>query len=205
MKHFDEQAHDWDNNIEKVERAGILAKEIIDYIQPNKSFNALEFGCGTGLLSYQLKDVFKTITLVDTSEGMMKVLREKIERENIKNFDPTSIDLLSEKPIKNNYDVIYTLMTLHHISNIDKIFKVFDSILKTGGYLCIADLVHEDGSFHSDHSNFEGHNGFDKDELSSTLRENGFTVEYYKIFYTIVKQSEDEIKKYPLFLMICKK
>ncbi len=81
MQHFDERAQDWDNDIEKVERAGTLAKEIIDFIQPDKSFNALEFGCGTGLLSYQLKNVFKSITLVDTSEGMMKVLREKIERE----------------------------------------------------------------------------------------------------------------------------
>ncbi|MCK5208209.1 MAG: methyltransferase domain-containing protein, partial [Cyclobacteriaceae bacterium] len=104
----------------------------------------------------------------------------------------------------NEYDVIYTLMTLHHIPDVNNIVKVFNSILKRGGYLCIADLVKEDGSFHSDHDNFDGHNGFDRNELSITLSNNGFNVEYYKICFEIVKEFDDKNKKYPLFLMICK-
>jgi len=94
---------------------------------------------------------------------------------------------------------------LHHIPDVNNIVKVFNSILKRGGYLCIADLVKEDGSFHSDHDNFDGHNGFDRNELSVTLSNNGFNVEYYKICFKIVKTIDDKSKKYPLFLMICKK
>ena len=50
---FDDEAKDWDNDPKKTERAIIFAKEIIDFINPDKTMNALEFGCGTGLLSFQ--------------------------------------------------------------------------------------------------------------------------------------------------------
>jgi ubiquinone/menaquinone biosynthesis C-methylase UbiE len=203
--HFDEEAKDWDNDPKKIERAIIFAKEINDFIKPDKTMNALEFGCGTGLLSFQLKDYFKTITLADNSEGMIKVLQDKIVKEGVENFKPLHIDSLESDLKINEYDVIYTLMTLHHIPDVNNIVKVFNSILKRGGYLCIADLVKEDGSFHSEHDNFDGHNGFDRNELSAILSNNGFNVEYYKICFEIVKTIDDKDKKYPLFLMIGKK
>ena len=203
--HFDDEAKDWDNDPEKTERAIVFAKEINDFIKPDKTLNALEFGCGTGLLSFQLKDSFKTITLADNSEGMIKVLEEKIIKEGVENFKPIHIKSVESDLELNEYDVIYTLMTLHHIPDVNNIVKVFNSILKTDGYLCIADLVKEDGSFHSDHDDFNGHNGFDRNELSDILSNNGFNVEYYKICFEIVKELDDENKTYPLFLMICKK
>jgi len=64
-------------------------------------------------------------------------------------------------------------------------------------------LVKEDGSFHHEYPDFDGHNGFDKNELGEYLINNGFTVEYYNICFEIIKESEN--KTYPLFLMICKK
>ena len=66
-------------------------------------------------------------------------------------------------------------------------------------------MVEEDGSFHINHPNFDGHNGFDKEKLSLLLINNGFTIEHYKICFEIEKNLESETKKYPLFLMICKK
>ena len=159
---FDNQAKDWDNNPIKVERAIIFAKEINKFIKPNSKMNALEFGCGTGLLSFQLKDNFKTITLVDNSEGMINVLKEKIEAANIKNFNPLLVDVLKNKLSATNFEVIYTLMTLHHMVNLDEILTIFNNSLNNNGYLCIADLVEEDGSFHAHSPNFEGHNGLTK-------------------------------------------
>ncbi|MDP3358814.1 MAG: methyltransferase domain-containing protein [Lutibacter sp.] len=207
MKHFDQQAKEWDNDPKKTERAIIIAKEMIDFIQPNKTMNAFEFGCGTGLLSYQLKDFFGTITLADTSEGMIKVLQEKIANENISNFKPVLADLLEDglAVIENEYDVIYTLMTLHHILDIDKILAIFNAMLKTGGYLCIADLVQEDGSFHTNVPGFDGHNGFDREKLCAVLSNHGFKVAFNEIPFEIEKEFDKKIRKYPLFLMICKK
>jgi 2-polyprenyl-3-methyl-5-hydroxy-6-metoxy-1,4-benzoquinol methylase len=202
---FDDEAKNWDNDPKKTERAIVFAKEIIDFINPDKTLNALEFGCGTGLLSFQLKDYFKTITLADNSEKMIKVLEKKIAKEGVENFKPLHIHSLESDLKINEYDVIYSLMTLHHIPDVNNIVNVFNSILKMGGYLCIADLVKEDGSFHSDHYNFDGHNGFDRNELSEILYQYGFDIEYYNICFEIVKEFDDKNKLYPLFLMICKK
>ena len=78
-------------------------------------------------------------------------------------------------------------------------------MLATKGFLCIADLVKEDGSFHAHHKDFDGHNGFDKDELNGTLLKSGFQVVYYKECFVIEKEVAGKIKKYPLFLMIGEK
>jgi ubiquinone/menaquinone biosynthesis C-methylase UbiE len=207
MKHFDKHAKEWDNDPFKTERAIIITQEMTDFIQPNKTMNAFEFGCGTGLLSYQLKDFFGTITLADTSEGMIKVLQEKIANENIKNFKPLLVDLLEDgfAVNENEYDVIYTLMTLHHILDIDKVLAIFHTMLKTGGYLCIADLVKEDGSFHSNVPDFNGYNGFDTEELCDILSNNGFEIGYNEIPLEIEKELDKKVRKYPVFLLICKK
>jgi len=205
MEQFDKQAKEWDSNPDKVKRAKAFAKEINKFIQPNKTLNALEFGCGTGLLSFELKNDFKTITLTDTSEGMIDVLKEKIEINNIKNFKPVLIDVLQECKKITDIDVIFTLMTLHHIDDLDNAFKVFYSLLNKNGYLCIADLVEEDGSFHKDVPNFDGHNGFNKIKLSKKLADYGFKIEYYSTPHVIEKPSKSDPKKYPLFLMIARK
>ncbi|MFA5298749.1 MAG: methyltransferase domain-containing protein [Lutibacter sp.] len=205
--HFDEQAKNWDNDPKKIERAIIIANKIIDFIKPTKEMNAFEFGSGTGLLSYQLKDSFKTITLADNSEGMVAVLREKIAKQNITNFKPLFVDVLDEKAVfeKNNYDVVYTLMSMHHVLDTDKAAKIFNSMLKKDGYLCIADLDKEDGTFHTNVPGFVGHNGFDRVKFGAIFSNRGFEVVYDEICMEIEKEFDGKKKKFPLFLMICKK
>jgi ubiquinone/menaquinone biosynthesis C-methylase UbiE len=205
MERFDTKAKEWDNNPDKVKRAKTFAKEINNFIQPNKTLNALEFGCGTGLLSFELKDAFNTIFLADTSEGMIDVLKEKIEKQGIKTFKPVLGDMLQRNTKIIDIDVIYTLMTLHHINNLDKAFKSFHSILNNNGYLCIADLVKEDGSFHCGIPDFDGHNGFNKNELRTKLADHGFSMKYYSKPHVIEKLQGNATKKYPLFLLIAKK
>ena len=202
---FDEQAVVWDNDPKKIERAKIVAGEIINFIQPDQKLSALEFGCGTGLLSFELKDAFKRITLTDNSEGMIKVLKEKIQAAGVKNFDPLLIDISKEDIKIAKIDVVYTLMTLHHMSDINKTLKTFNSILKKDGYLCIADLEKEDGSFHAHGNDSNEHNGFDRKELTGILLKNNFNVEYYNECYVIEREVDNIVKKYPLFLKICKK
>ncbi|HAG16140.1 MAG TPA: class I SAM-dependent methyltransferase [Bacteroidales bacterium] len=202
---FDTRAQEWDNDPMKVERAVRIAQEIMDFIQPNHTFDAFEFGCGTGLLSFQLKDAFNTITLVDSSEGMIHVLKEKIAKAGIQNFKPLHLDVFEHDLKLDKQDVIYTLMTLHHMVDLNQILKLFYSILKPGGYLCIADLVTEDGSFHAHQGDFDGHKGFDRKELGVVLSNNGFRVEYDHLSYEIEKKVGDALKKYPLFLMIGRK
>jgi 2-polyprenyl-3-methyl-5-hydroxy-6-metoxy-1,4-benzoquinol methylase len=202
---FDQQAQDWDKDPKKLERAQIIAREIKDFIQPNQKLEAFEFGCGTGLLSYYLKDHFKTITLADTSSGMIDVLQQKIQKEKLHHFKPLLIDVLSDAIPQKKYDVIYTLMTMHHIPDTEKILQIFHSMIKPGGFLCLADLEKEDGSFHSQIPDFVGHLGFDRGELGLLLKQNSFGVEYNEICYEIVRTKEGRERSYPMFLMMAKK
>ena len=202
---FDEKAKDWDKDPSRVERAGKFANEILKFLGETKPENALEFGSGTGLVSFALKDRFKSITLADNSEGMIEVLKEKIRNESIANMKPLFVDIFKEKNILSDYDILYTLLTLHHIKDLSKIFGLFNSILKPGGYLCIGDLVAEDGSFHYRDPEFDGHKGFDTEELKKLISSNGFRIESESVFYEIEREVNLQIKKYPLFLIIAKK
>ena len=202
---FDVKAQVWDKDPKKIERAKVVAREIINFIQPNQKLSAFEFGCGTGLLSFELKDSFDRITLADNSEGMIKVLKEKIQVADIKNFDPLLIDLLEEDNNLPMQDVVYTLMALHHMPDINKTLKTFYSIIKQDGYLCIADLVKEDGSYHNHENDFNEQDGFDREELTEVLLNNNFNVVFYNVCYVIERVVDNGVKRYPLFLMISKK
>jgi ubiquinone/menaquinone biosynthesis C-methylase UbiE len=202
---FDQKAKEWDKDPQRVERAKAFAHEIISFLSEKKFNNALEFGSGTGLVSFQLKDRFKAITLLDNSAGMMEVLSEKIQREKIPNMRPLLIDLYKDNFSHSGFDIIYTLLTLHHVKDIARTFEIFNSMLVPGGYVCIGDLITEDGSFHSGDPEFDGHKGFDPVELKKLLKLNGFTTEHEKIFSVIEREHHQEIKKFPLFLIIGKK
>ena len=193
---FDTEARSWDLDPKKTERAKAFAKEILEFIQFPPGAKAMEFGCGTGILSFQLKSSISEITLVDTSEGMLEVLEEKIQASKLAHFHPLLVNLL-EEPLPNvRFDAIYTLMTMHHIRDIRSILDVFHQLLKPGAYFCMADLVKEDGSFHND-PNFDGHNGFKHDELARLLQNAGFE--------EIKREKEGKQEIYPLFMLIARK
>jgi ubiquinone/menaquinone biosynthesis C-methylase UbiE len=202
---FDEKAKDWDKDPKKVERATIFAREIMNILGNKELKSALEFGSGTGLVSFQLKNSFSSIYLADTSKGMIEVLQAKIKTEKLTSFYPLLItdtkDLLSHPKT----DVIFTLLTLHHVKDIDEAFMVFGSLIKKGGYLFIGDLVTENGSFHTSDPQFDGHFGFDTEVLKEKLGREGFECIENKIFHSVERENNSVVKNYPLFILSCKK
>jgi 2-polyprenyl-3-methyl-5-hydroxy-6-metoxy-1,4-benzoquinol methylase len=94
-----------------------------------------------------------------------------------------------------------TQMVLHHVSDIDSIFIKFSKMLNPGGYIAIADLYPEDGSFHGE--GFTGHKGFDTKELSARLNKAGFNIiAEEKCFVLNKKISEAETRQFDIFLLI---
>ena len=125
MYDFDHHAKEWDSSLEKVNRAKIIAEEIRKRITLTREMSALEYGCGTGLLSFSLQPYLKGITLVDRSPGMLSLLKAKIEARGVRNMQPVKHDLIKEPFLPDRYDLIYTLMTLHHISDTENVLKTF--------------------------------------------------------------------------------
>ena len=203
MEDFNILAQTWDNEPRRIERAETIAREIISILPGSGKLTAMEFGCGTGLLSLCLQPYFRHITLIDSSEGMISVVREKIQRVGITNMTPLCLDLLADA-LHEKFDVIYTSMALHHIRDIDGILKILSGRIKQDGFLCIADLDEEDGSFHG--PGFDGHNGFNRGDLTAKLQHLGFKEFSWKICYQNKKTFDDgSIRYYPLFFLAARK
>ena len=202
---FDIKAIKWDDEKRK-KRAEIIAEEINKSIQIKKQYTALEFGCGTGLISFCLRGKFEMITLVDTSKGMIDILNSKIQSFNINNMKAYQIDINENHTLPDNsYDVIYTSMALHHIMDTETTIKNLYRLLKKDGYLCVVDLDEEDGSFHKEEKDFNGHNGFNQNELKNVLLETGFEEVVTNTFYKNEKLIEEMKVPYSLFLMVGRK
>ena len=204
MTNFDERAKDWDSDPDKVQRARAVADAIRKAIPLSKEMNVLEYGCGTGLLSFALQPDLGQITLADTSQGMLNVLKEKIADAGVTNMHPVRLDLAADPLPTERYELTYSLMTLHHLRDVKDMIVKFHDLLMPRGYLLIADLDKEDGSFHTDGTT-DVHLGFDRDELQKIVEQAGFENVTFSTAYEIKKKIGNEEKVFPVFLMTARK
>ena len=200
MSNFDAKAAGWDKDPVRVERANAVAIAICKQVKLSKKMKAFEYGCGTGLLSFALQPYLGPITLADSSAGMLDVLKEKIAASGASNMTPLKLDLIADPLPASRFDLLYTLLTLHHIHETDRVLQGFHALLKPGGLLCIADLDKEDGSFHVD-SDFDGYNGFERGELNELILKAGFASVRFSTCYESPKNG----RLYPMFLAVAEK
>lgn len=198
---FDRRAATWDDDPMKTARARAVADAIRAHLPDLSSMSGFEYGCGTGLLSFALQSSLCEIVLADNSEGMLDVLRRKIESAEIANMTPIRLDLSTDPLPARQFDLAYSLMTLHHIPDNDDTLRKLHAILTDSGHLCIADLDREDGSFHG--AGFDGHNGFDRTDLTRRAEQAGFTNIVFSTVFSIYKGTPQ--REYPVFLMTAEK
>ncbi len=201
---FDKKAKDWDDN-RRIQRSKVIAEKIIDYVNLQETFTGLEFGCGTGLISLNLYDKLGKITCIDTSSGMIKQLEDKVAEHNLDKITVTQLNINDDHDLKSEYDIIYSSMSLHHVTSLEETLQNFYDLLQDGGQLCIVDLDKEDGSFHSQESNFLGHNGFEQKELSQLLEQVGFNNIMSETFYNDERSIGNRNIEYSLFIMKAQK
>lgn len=204
MTNFDERARDWDSDPIKVERARAVAEAICNTIPLSTDMDALEYGCGTGLLSFALQSKLGRITLADTSQGMLDMLAEKITAAGVTNMQPIKLDLAVDPLPAGRFQLIYSLMTLHHIHDVKEVLGKFNALLKTGGYLLVADLDKEDGSFHTDGTT-NVYKGFERGEFQRMTEAAGFGNVLLSTVYKIVKKVGGREKVFPVFLLSARK
>jgi tRNA (cmo5U34)-methyltransferase len=204
MNEFDVKAAGWDQNPMHWDRSEAIASEIKRLIPLNTEMRALEYGAGTGIASFLLKDHLKEITLMDNSSEMVRVMTEKIKTSKVQNLKVLNFNLEQNDYKNGMFDLIFTQMVLHHVTDIDLIISRFYKLLNPGGFLAIADLYPEYGSFHGD--GFTGHRGFDVEILSNQIRNQGFTnISHRKCFVLNKKISDSETKQFDVFLLIAKR
>ena len=167
---FKDQAQGWDKGSTRVNGAKTIAEAIQKKISLDSSMNIMDFGVGTGLLGFEVAPKVKSILGIDTSQSMLQKLQDK----NTPNLfiTPCHQDIV-QLPLTNTFDGIISSMTLHHVQDLKLFFETIYKNLNTKGFIAIADLESEDGTFHS---NNEGvfHFGFDKKELYEVVESCGF-------------------------------
>ena len=200
MSEFDIRAAEWDQNPVHWNRSVAIVEEIRKRIPMNSTMTALEYGAGTGIASFLLSSDLKEITLMDNSSEMVRVMNEKIEASRVTNLKVLNFDLEHNDHADGKFDFIFTQMVLHHVADIETIIKKFAKLLNAGGFLAVADLYKEDGTFHGE--GFTGHNGFDPEYLSEILRKSRFrNISYRPCFIIDKKISENDTKKFEVFLL----
>ena len=193
-EHFDQAAATWDLADRRVLLAHAVAEAISLRVPLSRELNALDFGCGTGLVTLELAPKLGSISGADTSPGMLKTLAGKAEIQGI------PVRLMPLDPAGNGelggpYDLIVSSMTMHHVADVPALFRRFAHHLNPDGQVALADLDEEDGTFHEDKTGVH-HNGFLREQIQSWLAESGFREIQLETAAVTAKESRD----YSIFL-----
>ena len=200
---FDARARTWDEDASKRERARRVAEVIATRVPSLGEKSVLEYGAGTGLLGLALQPLVGDVTLADGSREMLAVADEKIASAGLRNVRTMHLDLTAGPAPHLGFDVVCSLMTLHHIPDTDGILAAFHRLLLSDGTLCIADLDREDGSFHG--PGFTGHCGFDRAELRARLERSGFRDVRFETVLEVRKATAAGPRMFPVFLAIAER
>jgi ubiquinone/menaquinone biosynthesis C-methylase UbiE len=195
---FDARAETWDDE-SKIKRAEAVAAGMRKAVPLQPSMKALEYGAGTGLLSFCLRDTLGPITLADSSAGMRAVAARKIAAARASDMRVVDLDLMRDAVPADRYDLVFSMLTLHHVTDVARGLAAFHALLNRGGYLCIADLDAEDGSFHGPGADV--HRGFDRGALRIALAKAGF-VDIAIVDCLLMQHGPRE---YSVFLAACRK
>ena len=197
MNRFDQLSKEWDNHPRRTKQAENIFKAIEKKVGLTDSMHVLDIGTGTGLLLIHFVDKVKTITGIDNSQGMLDMLKSKVENAGIKNADFILFNANTDQLPEKNYDLAVSSLTFHHLSDPLKVMQETYKSLKPGGRICIGDLEAEDGSFHDDNAVHDvKFFGFDKQVFKDWMKSAGFQNTTVETVFNIEKNG----KKYPVFL-----
>ena len=107
-----------------------------DYAIANRSQRVLDFGCGTGLLSYALATAGKDVVAIDLNLAPLRLVRDKVRF-------PDSIafiegELLTQDLDGPQFDLVVALDVLEHISDLNPYISKFSSLLNPNGAIVVS-------------------------------------------------------------------
>jgi 2-polyprenyl-3-methyl-5-hydroxy-6-metoxy-1,4-benzoquinol methylase len=97
---------------------------------------ALDFGCGTGVMSETLAKAGFAVTAIDLDLGPKRLLEERIGFDRSITF--VEGDLLALGLPPGSFDVILALDVLEHISPLAPYMREFERLLTPGGVLVVS-------------------------------------------------------------------
>lgn len=175
---FEMMANVYDTS-ERVQVAREISNVIREYLDDSKNKNAIDFGCGTGLVGMNLLNDFNSILFLDTSQNMINEVKRKIDDSKIQNANILCFDLENEAALNLHADYIFMANVLLHINDIGLILSRLYQALNENGHLLIVDFDKNE-KIVSDMV----HNGFDQAQLADIMSQIGYRDIQSKTFYT---------------------
>ncbi len=113
-----------------------------DFFTKNLSTNkatALDIGCGSGILAFELAKYYENVVAVDLSEKMLDIARQKRAAPNIEyiQMDVSSLEL------DRQFDLIVSASTFHHLKHLPSTLLSIKKILNRHGKVVFLDNVSE--------------------------------------------------------------
>lgn len=196
MTNFDERARDWDTS-ERRARAERVAAAIRAAVPLTPNTRTIEVGAGTGLLGLALAPTVGELVLADPSSGMLAEIGQKLRGGEVPGASALRFDLLADPPPPEPFDLVISLLVLHHLQDTDKALAAIHRLLRPGGRMALADLDAEDGSFHGREAEGIHHLGFDRDAVAAAATHAGFEA----VEVRTATELERDGRRYPLFLL----
>lgn len=202
---FEKEAATWDANPKRVKLAKDVAEAIIRVLEPAPHMEALDFGCGTGLVTLRLQPLVRSITGADSSPGMLAVLQDKVKNHGLSNVRTQLVDFEKGETLEGQFHLLVSSMTMHHVRDTAALLRLWFDLLLPGGLLGVADLDPEDGSFHGDNTGIF-HLGFERSRLQALLENTGFRQVRATTAASMVKEiAGGEEREFSVFLITGRK
>ncbi|RKP51455.1 class I SAM-dependent methyltransferase [Cohnella endophytica] len=163
---------------ERIQIAKVSSDAIREYLVEANSKNAIDFGCGTGLVGMNLLNDFNSMLFLDTSPNMIDQIKQKISDSNIRNANTLCFDFEKASLTDLHADSIFMAQVLLHIDDVELILSRLFDVLNEGGHLLIVDFDKNEKVI-SDIV----HNGFNQDELTDLMTKIGYKNIQSKTFY----------------------
>jgi len=119
-------------NLDGVRREANIGEKIMPFIGKD-NLKVLDFGCGSGLVSYGLSKVLGgSITGVDTDNEMIRISKRWLKRSKINNIHFINMDV---RRFDERFDLIVCTDVLEHVSDRRKCLNILYEHLNPNGLL----------------------------------------------------------------------
>lgn len=113
-----------------------------DFFTKNLSVNkgtALDIGCGSGILAFELAQHYDRVVAVDISPKMLTIARHKRSASNIEYIEMDAGHLSFET----KFDLIVSAATFHHLQNLPAALQAIKKLLNPHGKVVFVDNISE--------------------------------------------------------------
>ncbi|MEG3859527.1 class I SAM-dependent methyltransferase [Microcoleus sp. herbarium12] len=100
---------------------------------------ALDIGCGSGILAFELAKYYERVVAVDLSAKLLAIARQKRSAPNIEYIQMDASQLALDR----QFDLIVSAATFHHLSNLPAALSSIKKMLNRQGKVVLLDNVSE--------------------------------------------------------------